>query len=611
MMKPVTSLLILLVTAWGNQPFADAASGNLDGISESSMWRKLLQFNGDKHSEISNEDFFYAANGRYDPHEELQATLEAFRKNPTESACRFPARHQLLSRNGLIKPFDFRKCAEFMEWLGDEFPTSISLIFADGFLENPASYYGHMFVRVNSGQESFLLDSSLNFGAEVPDGENPVIYILKGLLGGYQASYSTQPFYRHDLSYGRVELRNLWDYQLDLSESQAMLLSAHLWELLRTDYQYFFASRNCAYFIARALELVTDDDLVSTNEFAVLPSEVMQRLSENSIDGHPALQSITLNESPQRRLQWQYGSLDQEEKRAVRQWIDTEDSSPSLLAGVDDENRRKRILTTLSSYYSFRKRDNPEESSFDSEEETVLLELVQLPAGNPFNYTASGTAPHQGQKPGLLRMSTEYTRHDDNRLHLLTRPAYYDRLQPAAGRIPHSSLSMMETELSLSDDSVRLERLWLLNIETLNISRTGLPGDGGRAWHIRAGADRHRSRGEDPELSAFLQGGTGQAWQFGPLTPYLMLNGRVHDKELSSDHHNLTVTPEAGFDLDLGPSRIHCALGFPQAINGQVNSLQEKLSCDINLYSGSSFDFRLGFERQTRTLTSASISYYF
>ncbi|MEZ4846078.1 MAG: DUF4105 domain-containing protein [Bdellovibrionota bacterium] len=67
--------------------------------------------------------------------------------------------------------------------------TDISLIFASSYTNNPASMFGHTFLRVKrvqNGQEMPpLLSYTVNFAAET--GSKGMLYTIKGLFGAYRA----------------------------------------------------------------------------------------------------------------------------------------------------------------------------------------------------------------------------------------------------------------------------------------------------------------------------------------------------------------------------------------------------------------------------------------
>ncbi|MEX1220780.1 MAG: DUF4105 domain-containing protein [Idiomarina sp.] len=584
-----------------------AVAGALESLAQQRQWLKVLQYNEHGVSEVQNQDFFFANSGATDAMAELKATLAAFAHN-NQAICQFPARHMLTTKAGLTNGFDYESCVDYQAWLRTNQAESITLVFADGYLKNPASFHGHLFIRIDSdgSNSGHLLDNSLNFGADVPPNENPITYIAKGLLGGYQARYSAQPFYRHNLSYGVTELRTLWDYELELTSEQTQLLAAHLWELSRTDYQYFFTSKNCAYYVARALELVTQSNLVHSSEWTVLPTDIIQRLNDSNEN---LVRSITANESEQSLLQSRFYQLSLGEQQVVRDWVQAGGKSDSF-AGLA-KAQQKRVLITLSSYYSFLERQSPDELVHIERKTAVLQQLLHYEPGNTLPTKLTAAPPHLGQPANLLRLSYRAYDQGESGVAFSFRPSYYDRLQPATGKLPNSALSMGDIEFSYLDNQLALERLWLVNIEALNISNTGLPGDGGGSWLVRAGAERERLRVTNPRLATFVEGGIGRARSFGSITPYAFVQGRLHSKEASNDNHYLTIALRAGFDFNWQQLRGYCEVEQPASIGSSWSQQTAIKRCASSLYSQRNGDVRVVFAKQHDSLIELALSFYF
>jgi hypothetical protein len=180
----------------------DAPKGYIE-LSNSATWLRLLHYQGRlfgrAQSAIHSPEFFLDPNGITDPNAELDATVRALRQplvrgqEDHHAACRFPARRQWLEtripglQNALEGSLKDLQCPAFEEWDDPQDIGSISLMFANGYLGNPASYYGHLFLKFNSKSsgQSYLLDKTENFGALDVKGDNPVEYIVKALVGGY------------------------------------------------------------------------------------------------------------------------------------------------------------------------------------------------------------------------------------------------------------------------------------------------------------------------------------------------------------------------------------------------------------------------------------------
>ena len=190
-----------------------AADGSLDigNAASHRVWKQLLHAEQTAVSlNASGENFYFAENGFKNPHAELKATISAFTNKP-------PSQEYL-----------------------DAFSTqSASLIFASGYLGNPASMFGHVFLKFNGGSEEGLLDNTFSYGAKVPTDENKLVYITKGILGGYQGKFSNQKYHHHHLTYSETELRDMWEYRLNLTQDDIQFLLAHLWELENATMTYY------------------------------------------------------------------------------------------------------------------------------------------------------------------------------------------------------------------------------------------------------------------------------------------------------------------------------------------------------------------------------------
>lgn len=581
------------------------AANAIEQLAHSWQWQKVLQYNEHGASEIQQSDFFLAPNGASDSVAELTATLAAFQRNST-TICSYPARHLLTTQAGLTEVFDYRSCEDYQQWQRGSSVDQASLIFADGYLKNPASFHGHLFIKLSpEGNPGDLLDNSLNYGAIVPEAEDPVTYIIKGLFGGYEARYSAQPFYRHNLSYGQVELRNLWDYQLKLSEFDAQLLSAHLFELSRTHYTYYFTSKNCAYYVARALELVADDYLVSTAEMTVFPAEIIQRIVEPKRD---LVQDIVLNASEQKRFQSQYHALTSEQQVALQLYLDGQMSRFEGLSAAD----QKQVLITLASYYTFLYRRSPDEQRFQRARGDVLRALLKYPPGNNFKVATDAEAPHHGQGATLLRVGHTYHGGAASRQTFRFRPTYYDRLQPKIGKPAHSSLTMGEFTLSHAEGTLRLESLRAVDITSLNVSNTGLPGDGGRSWSLGVGAERDYARYDNSRLAAYVSGEYGFAATLNDsLVGYALIGGKLHDKYQHADDHNVTVWTRVGVEGHISDANWYCELQQPVSVASTSHRQSLKAACGVNLWHTDTFDVRFSAQTQDYTEASLSFSFYF
>ena len=265
------------------------------GIARSRAWLRLLHYHprGPRPavSEVDGKRFFLAPDGVRDPEAELAATLIAFAapvvpgREDEHALCRFPARRRLLDEqlrwgSALTVP----ACPALASFQKDLDPESVSMVYAANFLGNPASAFGHTFLRLNkrrpAGSTALRaeLDRSVEYTAHT-DTANPVLYAFKGLTGMFRGVFRFHSFASKVHEYADAEARDLWVYDLALSAPEVELLILHLWELSDTHLDYYYLTKNCSYHALATLEAVAPRlDLVARLNFVVLPRDTIKAL---------------------------------------------------------------------------------------------------------------------------------------------------------------------------------------------------------------------------------------------------------------------------------------------------------------------------------------------
>lgn len=267
-------------------------------LSEATKWLRLLHYRArgkELRSEADGPRFFLSQAGRTDPAGELEAALFAFFEpepagpKAQHPQCRFPARYawlkEKLSFDGARLPE--RSCPDFEAWRAAIGAESVSMVFASSFLNNPASMYGHTFLRLHRkgrDEADALLDYTINFAAS-PNTDNALLYSLKGLNGSFPGEYSLLPFYMKTQEYSNLESRDLWDYKLNLTQGQLDFLVMHGWEMGSTHFNYYFFTKNCSYQLLTLLEAAVDAlDVSRAFRFTVIPADTVRALI-----AHPGL----------------------------------------------------------------------------------------------------------------------------------------------------------------------------------------------------------------------------------------------------------------------------------------------------------------------------------
>lgn len=551
-MRVLISVFIVLSVALVGRGNASVPTGaaNISQLAKDPVWLTLLHFeekgSGGQASSIVSEAFFVSERGPVSAEAELQATIDAFLNDvepgntdaSSAMQCRFPARLQWLRSKVLsLKNLEPVVCDDFEEWLGETEVESVSIVFAAGHMKSPASYFGHNFLKFNSGANgNFLLDQSVNYGADVPPEHGPLPYLYNGISGGYLATYETQQFVRHMASYGEEDLRDLWEYKLDLTGEEVKLLLLHAWELKNQQLSYYFFRENCAYHIARLLGLATAELFVPRYMPWTMPYNVMSRLAEVNRNGEPLVEDIIYHPSRRSRFRRGFFSMSSQQKEQVRSVIDSE--FPDIPLPLDDENRiaagdynlnngdsHIQIVDTLLDYYEMLIRVNEDDVAAKEAKRQLLLKRLSYPP-SPDNreMTETLSPPHLASKPGYVGLGYFSNTGTGEALELGVRPAYFDYLSDNIGRSNIGNFALLDTRLRFTDERIRLHSLSIMDIANLVPSSTGITGDRATSWRFRAGLDQTNNACESC-LRPMLDWQIGRTWGIKDNLSFFALTG--------------------------------------------------------------------------------------
>ncbi|MBL1243251.1 MAG: DUF4105 domain-containing protein [Sulfurimonas sp.] len=240
-------------------------------------------------SEIDDAHFFLSPNGKTNAKDELDATLDTLlnetRFDDNSTACRFPARKKWLGDELNITNFPEVECIEYDNIVKRLAPSSATLVFPSAHINSPASMFGHTFLRINSKYKSRLLAYAINYAADAnPDKENAIAFSIKGLFGGYYGKYSLLPYYEKLKEYRDGEKRDIWEYDLDLSEEEVRQMVRHIWELNGTHSDYYFFTENCSYNMLWFIEAARPSiHLREYFSFEVIPLETVHAVKAEGI----------------------------------------------------------------------------------------------------------------------------------------------------------------------------------------------------------------------------------------------------------------------------------------------------------------------------------------
>lgn len=241
-------------------------------LHDSTVWHSLLHASGTR-AYLRDPNFLLSL-PNFTPEAELKRTVEFLYGGPAANVCRFPARYQFLRHLLDAPPLPLEDCPDVVEFRAKAPAERISLVFASENLTQPASMMGHAFLKISghdrSGKE---LSHAISFYTETGTVNVPKL-LYDSTVKGKPGYFTLSPYHEKLEQYINDEQRSVWEYQLQLDETDRELLLLHLLELKQASFTYFFQDYNCAtlvYFI-----LGTTSERLKHDGYWVTPRDVVQ-----------------------------------------------------------------------------------------------------------------------------------------------------------------------------------------------------------------------------------------------------------------------------------------------------------------------------------------------
>jgi hypothetical protein len=424
-------------------------------LYENPYWSKLLHYR-DGQSEIDSNNFFISKDGKYDLKKELFETINSLEAGKNNVLCRFPLRVKWLKENipQLENNILIYPCPELDEFLSLTDAKHVTMIFPTAHINSPASMYGHTFLMISANIDTPLISNAINFAANTKE-TNGLIFAYKGLFGGYEGRYSILPYYEKIKEYNNLEQRDIWEYDLDLTQEEIDRLVLHTFELKDSYSDYFFFKENCSYSILWLLEIARSElDLVNQFYFKTVPLDTIKILKPYNL----------IKES-----RFRYSSM-KKMKNILEKKIDNKDYLEAFV------NENESLNDTLSrddkvSYLDFKisylqyQRANKE---FDKKEYiSKYLELLKERS----NYNQSSTYDIKSpinpvDSHDSARVSFSYDSNDSFELGL--KPVYNDIYDISDGYLVGAYIDFFDINIKKEkDNNIKLDRFTILKIKSL------------------------------------------------------------------------------------------------------------------------------------------------
>lgn len=502
-------------------------ASDLSAIAQSRDWNLLLHYRN-SHSETDAPEFFLHSEGKSNPLLELEENIKAYQENrivgvnKDHYACAFPARARFLIEQKLVteKKIKCEKVDEFLKGMGE---SEIWLIFAANFPNNPASIFGHTFLRIKTQKDSVdLLDFGLNFAANVSPEDGTLSYAFKGLFGGYQGFYSINRYYEKVLEYAEMESRDLWEYKIAMKDEERMRFTLHLWELLNHSwFHYYFLDENCSYQLFWPINYALADlKLIDKKNFFWTPAETVRKLYKEL----GQFDEVKSRMSVRSRFDDQKKKLTTEQSKVLSALIEKKEE---VINVFDPE-----IVDAYLSYLEWMK--SKKKQDFKADFDQVLNHRKKLPTSALSKSQAELSNPLLAHDSRLVDISA-----DDHFSYLSIAPFSHQEVQFDGGFIPFSEFEFLKItgRYEYETKKLKADKFVLFHTSVINpidsIDQT-------LSWRAQIASD---------DRSSYAAGSAGYGispWSENFIL-YSLFNAKVHYLHRGNDRFN----PGAGLEIGL------------------------------------------------------------
>lgn len=451
-------------------------------LAFSKEWLQLLHMRktllGNYESSVRGEGFFISPEGSNNPLAEYQATEKAmFGSDPKlakQIQCSFLARRDFFLRHGPPEYQEqIQKCEFSEDWLKRLNSTKMTLVFASAYLSSAPSSFGHTFLKLQNPQNEQgkdLLNYGINFAARTDQAEG-ALYALYGLTGVFPGSFAMLPYHQMIKDYTHLEGRDLWEYELNLTEEEVRRILYHLLELDRVYFEYYFLDDNCSYALLKLLEIGRPGlELVDEEEFFVIPLDTVKVAM-------PLVSEIHYR--PSIATEWQ-----QRQKTLSKEQNDQLLSLHEKTSLEDLQKLDTETLTAAQYFVSLKSYENQaqwRDLNFLISRERAKRGKEQI----PFQVERPKTSPDQSPHSSAVELG--FLDHQKSSGLFGFRFAFHDQLSRNEGVSPFSHLEVLSFQLQFQTlDQILIRHYRLLEtISTESISAYEKP----TSWGFSAGGN--------------------------------------------------------------------------------------------------------------------------
>jgi hypothetical protein len=506
--------------------FSSHASTNISELAQSPKWLRLLHYKksvlNNYESEADARSFFLHSQGKTDPELELKKTLEIFAStsNPDNghAICKFPLRYKWLNQQlGMPWKADFSGCKNYIDFFSKLAARRASIIFSSYYLTNPNSAFGHTLLRLSrydDKNETEMLDYGINYAAEARE-KNPIIYAVKGLFGGFEGKFAAIPYYYKIREYSNFEFRDLWSYDLKLTVQEVLEMVDHIWELGRTDFDYFYLKENCSYHLLSILEVARPTlNLTDRYAFYVIPADTIRLLQDEGL-----IEIGKQRESTYSKLLRLSNDLNQKELNIAKDIVVDPKNTFDKISGLSNQKAADVLDVSMEAFdYEHYKKILNEDHNTRELKSHILSARAKNPVITQDEIDPRKTAqdsPALSHSPTRLTLAENYYDEVGKSTRFEFRGALHDLLDPPAGSLKDAQLELGKLSLELQEKNYQDPKLILDYLSILNIKNFSEQNFWASplSWEVDLGAKQLRRQSCFNCPGAFINGSIGNSLQ--------------------------------------------------------------------------------------------------
>ena len=528
------------------------------------------------YSQADDIKFFNADDGDSNPKSELLSTISAFSRTDITGddhpQCRFIARLSWLRQHLPIDDNSFPavKCKKYEQWHSLAQAEQVTMVFPTYHLNSPSSMFGHTLLRLDPAAEkkqSKWLSYAVNFGANADASDNSIFYAFKGLTGAYPGLFIVTPYFKKIREYNRIEKRDIWEYNLNLTPIEVNRMVLHLWELQGINFDYYFFDENCSYRLLELLEIARPS-LELTDDFGLtaIPIDTIKAINQAGL-----INDTLYRPSQVTKLNAQLNLMSNPELELLEEIIKNPAYANQTSFKKLPPNKQHTIIDSAYRYTRYQQLGKAKNKDSAKQSFQLLASLNKLPNKPIEHDIALPIRPEKGHDSRRVSIGIKERK---NNLYgtLSLKMAFHSLEDNLQGYLSGAQINIVNADIRIHSQTgnTQIDKLDFVDIFSLS-PRTRFFKS--LSWRIRTGFERQFINTED-KLVAQVNGGGGYAYSIlNKTTIYLLGTARL---ERAQETQSYIIEPALGIATGLlrnfESSTARIEFNIDQFLNGTYRS---------------------------------------